>query len=108
MKENGSHGLRAKTTAWFTAVARAEPFWWYKVVGSPYARPGVPDFVCCYRGVFGALELKRPGEKESGLRPRQEFEVGAIQRAHGIVGVAETMDEVRAFLDRLRAHAEGI
>lgn len=34
----------------------------YKNYGSIYSVSGLPDFFCCYHGLFLALEIKAPGK----------------------------------------------
>jgi Holliday junction resolvase len=47
-----------------------------------YGRSGVPDIVCCYRGVFIAIECKAGTNKPT---PLQEAEMGKIKKAQGFV-----------------------
>lgn len=47
-----------------------------------YGRSGVPDIVCCYRGVFIAIECKAGTNKPT---PLQEAEMGKIRQAQGFV-----------------------
>lgn len=58
--------------------------------------PGLPDFVCCYRGVFLGLECKRP----SGgvVTPKQKAVGAEIQRAGGMWFVIRSADDAREAL----------
>ena len=47
-----------------------------------YGRSGVPDIVCCHRGVFIAIECKAGTNKPT---PLQEAEMGKIRKAQGFV-----------------------
>lgn len=47
-----------------------------------YGRSGVPDIVCCYRGVFVAIECKAGTNKPT---PLQEAEMQKIRQAQGFV-----------------------
>jgi Holliday junction resolvase len=47
-----------------------------------YGRSGVPDIVCCYRGVFVAIECKAGSNKPT---PLQEAEMQKIRQAQGFV-----------------------
>ena len=47
-----------------------------------YGRSGVPDIVCCYRGVFIAIECKAGNNKPT---PLQEAEMQKIREAQGFV-----------------------
>jgi Holliday junction resolvase len=47
-----------------------------------YGRSGVPDIVCCYRGIFIAIECKAGNNKPT---PLQEAEMQKIREAQGFV-----------------------
>jgi hypothetical protein len=64
--------------------------WYVKLVGGPYQRIGLPDFLLV-RGRVVALELKAPG---SGLAPAQRVELGRMEKAGAIVVVATTKTEI--------------
>ena len=46
-----------------------------------YGRSGVPDIVCCYRGVFIGIECKAGSNKPT---PLQEAEMAKIRQAQGV------------------------
>jgi Holliday junction resolvase len=62
-----------------------------------YGRSGVPDIVCCYRGVFVAIECKAGTNKPT---PLQEAEMGKIRQAQGFVLVVNetNIDDVSTLL----------
>ena len=62
-----------------------------------YGRSGVPDIVCCYRGVFVAIECKAGTNKPT---PLQEAEMGKIKQAQGFVLVVneDNIDDVTTLL----------
>jgi Archaeal holliday junction resolvase (hjc) len=63
-----------------------------------YGRSGVPDIVCCYRGIFVAIECKAGSNKPT---PLQEAEMQKIREAQGFVLVVnETNIEDVAILLR--------
>ena len=54
---------------------------------------GVPDVICCYKGLFIGLELKREkGGRATGL---QEKKLEAINNAGGIGVVVRSVEEVK-------------
>lgn len=65
-----------------------------KMHGSRYANAW-PDVVGAHRGRSLMLEVKRPGGKAT---PLQLAELRKWERAGAIVGVVESVDEVRALL----------
>lgn len=105
ISENGKSGLRNKTQTLFKKLRmRGEPIWWIKNVGSAYQRKGIPDFVVCYAGKFGALELKGTDAPPPTLS--QRYELNAIREACGFTMLARTMDDVEhVFLNELRWRA---
>jgi Holliday junction resolvase len=63
-----------------------------------YGRSGVPDIVCCYRGIFVAIECKAGSNRPTAL---QESEMQKIRQAQGFVLVVnETNIEDVAILLR--------
>ena len=63
-----------------------------------YGRSGVPDIVCCYRGIFLAIECKAGSNKPTAL---QQSEMQKISTAQGFVLVVnETNIEDVAILLR--------
>jgi Holliday junction resolvase len=62
-----------------------------------YGRSGVPDIVCCYRGVFVAIECKAGTNKPT---PLQQAEMGKIKQAQGFVLVVneDNIDDVSTLL----------
>ena len=63
-----------------------------------YGRSGVPDIVCCYRGIFVAIECKAGSNRPTAL---QESEMQKIRQAQGFVLVVnETNIEDVAVLIR--------
>jgi hypothetical protein len=55
--------------------------WFYMPVQTGYGVGGIPDFVCCWKGMFIGIECKAPG-RENRTTPMQERTLGEI-RAHG-------------------------
>ncbi len=53
---------------------------------------GTPDVLCCFKGHFLAVEVKRPGGKVSEL---QKHHLNRIKESGGIAVVAYGIDEVR-------------
>jgi Holliday junction resolvase len=68
----------------------------YKIHGGDnFQEDGIPDLLCCLRGVFVGIELKQEGEKPSKA---QEHQMRKINHAGGIAFVAESLDDVKAEL----------
>jgi hypothetical protein len=83
-------GVRAELTKRGAWSVKYNPF--------PYGVRGVPDLLCCYRGVFLGVETKQLGLKP---RPDQRAVHREIRDAGGIVCVVETRAAMKAVLDAL-------
>jgi len=60
------------------------PYCWFFKAQEVSVR-GIPDFICCIRGLFIALELKR--DKKAKADPLQEYIISQIQGAWGTAWV---------------------
>jgi len=49
--------------------------WFFRPYTAGFGKSGVPDFVFCYQGRFGAIEVKREGKKLTVLQDRRLGEV---------------------------------
>lgn len=68
----------------------------FKVWGNAQMMTGLPDLICCYRGVFVAFETKTPEGKEPTAR--QLYVHGIIKRAGGVVAVPRSVADARNVL----------
>jgi hypothetical protein len=68
-----------------------------------YGAYGVPDRLCCYRGVFFAPEVKR---KNGKARKRQQTQHEAIIAAGGIAEVVDDVKQVKEIIARIDAMFE--
>lgn len=75
--------------------------WFFMPQMTGYGRAGIPDFICCYKGQFFAIEAKAT----AGIcTPPQTRELQAIQAHGGLACVAkgaEGVDKVEAILDAI-------
>lgn len=62
-----------------TILKRLGIYYFYPVTGG-YGSSGVPDIVCCYNGVFVAIECKAGHNKPT---PLQEAQMQKIRQAGG-------------------------
>ena len=80
-------------------------FFW-KECGGPYGTSGVPDIICCYKGRCLGLEAKLPGGR---LTPLQRRALEKINRAGGIARRVESVEDVKAVIERADREArEGV
>jgi hypothetical protein len=59
---------------------------------------GIPDILCCYKGVFVGLEAKMPGNKPSA---KQIAVLNEIAEAGGYAAVFTTIEEVIRLLGKI-------
>nr|DAT05374.1 MAG TPA: Nuclease [Caudoviricetes sp.] len=64
-----------------------------KVVASN--KSGTPDILACYRGIFLAIEVKRP-ETKTNVSELQEYNIKKIKEAGGVAIVSWDLDAVKA------------
>jgi hypothetical protein len=68
------------------------------------AREGSPDFIVCLRGMFVAIEIKKP--EETKLRASQEREKKRILACGGAWMTVNNIDEFYSKLGQVRAGAK--
>ncbi len=71
--------------------------WYFKVHGHGMQKPGVPDLVICYKGIFIAPEVKVPGNGPSRI---QTHVMGEIDAARGITGCVYSVEELKGMIAR--------
>lgn len=79
---------------------RAKDVWFYQPVQNGMGQVGIPDFICCYRGTFIAIETKAPG-KLSGVTPNQQRVIDAIKAHGGLAVVVDSVDSLIPVFDIL-------
>jgi len=71
--------------------------YYFKHFGCKFSRVGVPDLVCCYKGRFIGIEVKRPS---GGIVSEiQQINLNQINNAGGIGIVARSIEEVENCLN---------
>ena len=69
-----------------------------KVVASN--KSGTPDILACYRGIFLAIEVKRP-ETKTNVSELQEYNIKKIKEAGGVAIVSWDLDAVKAVVENI-------
>lgn len=69
---------------------------WSAVKGGPHSKPGDPDIIACYRGLFIGIEAKTDTGKLSGW---QEMRRDQILKADGFWVLARCKEDVEDVLD---------
>lgn len=74
--------------------------WYYQPVQNGMGQVGIPDFICCYRGVFLAIETKAPG-KIKDLTANQRRVLDQIQANDGYALVIDDAEFLRETLNAI-------
>lgn len=79
--------------------------YYFMPMGQMYGRSGIPDFVCCYNGLFMGIECKAGNGSPSAL---QALELSRIHKANGITLVINetNLDALRNVLMKLNSLAQ--
>lgn len=80
-------------------IKKNSAYYFFPATGG-YGRSGVPDVVCCYRGVFIGIECKAGSNRPTGL---QELEMAKIRSAGGFTLVVneDNIDGVQTMFDAI-------
>lgn len=62
-----------------------------------YAQAGVPDLLCCVKGHFIAIEVKKPKKKPT---PIQYAFLEAINKCGGLAFYVTSVDEVKSYIEK--------
>jgi Holliday junction resolvase len=78
--------------------------WFYHPRETKKGTDGLPDIIGCLNGKFFAIELKSPFYKNPKryLRPEQRKVLELINEAGGFTLVANKLEEVLKFINKLR------
>lgn len=68
------------------------------VTGGPYGRPGEPDGIVCYKGMYVAVEAKTYEGTQSTI---QKLRQKQIEAAGGIYILARSVEDVAKILDEI-------
>lgn len=67
----------------------------FKVHGSIYMKAGIPDIICCHKGLFYGIECKVGNNKMSDLQERHKE---MIEKAGGVHILAYSLDDVKKII----------
>ena len=72
---------------------KARGIWFFMPVGNGMGVVGIPDFICCAKGEFLAIEAKAPG-KRGNTTPNQQRVLFEISAAGGISLVVDDASQL--------------
>ena len=74
--------------------------WFFMPVSNGMGQVGIPDIICCYRGLFVAIETKAPG-KRNQTTANQDKVIEAIQKADGFAWVVDNPDDLKTLFNSI-------
>ena len=83
-------------------LLRARGIWFYMPMQNGYGVAGIPDFVCCWRGLFIAIECKAPGKMHT-TTPAQQRCLNDIREHGGRAVVVSSAAELEIWLALLES-----
>jgi len=83
-------------------LLKARDIWYYMPVQNGMGVVGIPDFICCWDGLFLAIEAKAPGNPHT-LTVNQKRRIDEILQAEGL---ALIVDDPAQLEEWLNAHQE--
>lgn len=89
---------KAITTAILKYLKTVPECFFWKEHGGMYGTAGIPDIICCYKGLFIGFEVK----SETGrLTKIQEVTIRKIKEAKGKAYKVTSVEEVKQILENL-------
>jgi len=80
-------------------VLKARDIWFFMPMQNGFGVVGIPDFICCWKGQFLAIETKAPG-KRAQTTPNQERRIDEI-KIHG--GWAIVVDDAKQLIEYINS-----
>ena len=74
--------------------------YFFKVHGSAFMEPGIPDIVCCYKGLFLGIECKAPGKLDEQTDQQKVHEEN-IKKSGGIYLLTDNPNDVIRLLEEI-------
>jgi 4-aminobutyrate aminotransferase-like enzyme len=74
-------------------VLRHNGVWYYQPVQNGMGRVGIPDFICCWHGMFIAIETKAPGNVKN-TTANQDAVIAEIREHGGYCMVVDNATDV--------------
>ena len=79
--------------------------WYFMPVSNGMGQVGIPDIICCYKGLFVAIEAKAPGKK-ANTTANQERVLNAIHAADGFAWVVDNPADMPMLFDVIDVYSK--
>ena len=80
---------------------QAQGVWFWMPVSNGMGQVGIPDFICCFNGMFIAIETKAPG-KLSNVTANQQRVIDEIKSHGGLALVVDSVDSLIPTIEYLK------
>lgn len=90
-----------KVKAAVKRVLKAHGVYWFCPVQNGMGVVGTPDFLCCVKGKFLAIETKAPG-KIKNTTPNQDARIKEIRESGGLAIVVDNAADVEVVITALK------
>ena len=74
--------------------------WFFMPVSNGMGQVGIPDIICCYKGIFVAIEAKAPG-KRGNVTENQKRVLLEILNAQGYAWVIDDINDLPMLFNAL-------
>ena len=71
--------------------------WYFMPSANGFGKVGVPDFICCWKGKFFAIEAKAKGKREQ-TTANQDHRIEEIRSAKGWALVVDDVEQLKEFI----------
>lgn len=91
-----------KVKAMISKFLKERGVWRFMPVNNGMGVVGIPDFICCWDGLFVAIEAKAP-DKHSNTTPNQKLRIKEINDSGGIAVVVSCAEHLIALEELVNA-----
>ena len=83
-------------------VLKKHGVWYFMPMQNGFGVVGIPDFICCFHGIFLGVETKAPGKREQ-TTPNQDRVLREIKEHGGYTVVVDDAKQLEDYIIFLRS-----
>jgi hypothetical protein len=83
-------------------VLKKHGVWYFMPMQNGFGVVGIPDFICCFHGIFLGVETKAPGKREQ-TTPNQDRVLREIKEHGGYTIVVDDAKQLEDYIIFLRS-----
>ena len=76
----------------------AHNIWYFMPMQNGFGVVGIPDFICCWKGAFLAIETKAPGKREATTENQKRI-IALIKEHGGHAIVVDSAEQLESYLN---------